>query len=160
MERYRQLHQDPLLVRANALFARFTLGSFVELFVDHDEDTGAILRGRQRDRQLKSVEEMSSGTREQLFLALRIAAIERYVTTSGAVPVIFDDAFLESDEKRAAKVFEALAELAALTQVIVLTHRASLADLGKQVLGERLAVVELPDAAPVLRAAKTEPAAA
>jgi uncharacterized protein YhaN len=161
MERYRRLHQDPLLTRANELFARFTLGSFVELFVDHDEDAGAILVGRQRDRQLKRVEEMSSGTREQLFLALRIAAIERYVATAGAIPVIFDDAFLESDEKRSAKIFDALAELAALTQVIVLTHRERLAELGKHVLGERLSLLELPDAAPVLRAAgDAEPAAA
>jgi uncharacterized protein YhaN len=159
MERYRRLHQDPLLKRANAMFARFTLGSFVELFVDHEPGTGAILMGRQRDRQLKKVEQMSTGTREQLFLALRIAAIERYVSIAGAVPVIFDDAFLESDEKRAAKVFEALAELAKLTQVIVLTHRSGLAELGRQVLGERLSVVELPDAAPTLRAADAAEAA-
>ena len=160
MERYRRLHQDPLLKRANALFARFTLGSFVELFVDHEPGVGAILMGRQRDRQLKKVEEMSSGTREQLFLALRLAAVERYVATVGAVPVIFDDAFLESDEQRSGKIFEALAELAGLTQVIVLTHRASLAELGKRVLGERVAVVELPDLAPVLRAAEAGAAAA
>lgn len=153
MDRYRRLHENPLLARANTLFARFTLGSFVELFVDHDEDAGAILVGRQRDRKPKRVEAMSSGTREQLFLALRIAAIERYVATAGAVPVIFDDAFLESDEKRSAEIFKALAELASVTQVIVLTHQEHLAHLGKQVLSERLSVVELPDAAPVLRAA-------
>jgi uncharacterized protein YhaN len=38
-------------------------------------------------------------------------------------PVILDDAFLESDDDRSEKIFESLAELAAKTQVIVLTHR-------------------------------------
>jgi uncharacterized protein YhaN len=88
IERYRAQHQDPLLRRANDLFERFTLGSFVELFVDVDDRGDGGLVGRQRDRVLKRVPEMSKGTREQLFLALRIAAIERYVVTSAAVPVI------------------------------------------------------------------------
>jgi uncharacterized protein YhaN len=160
MERYRRLHQNPLLERANQLFARFTLGSFVELFVDHDENDGAVLVGRQRDRRLKRVHQMSSGTREQLFLSLRIAAIERYIATAAAVPVIFDDAFLESDDKRSEKIFEVLAEVAEITQVVVLTHRQQLAELGQRVLGGRLAVHQLPDAAPALRAAAGAGAAA
>jgi uncharacterized protein YhaN len=154
MERYRRLHQDPLLRRANELFSRFTLGSFVELFVDHDERDGAILVGRQRDRVLKRVHEMSSGTREQLFLALRIAAIERYVATTGPVPVVFDDVFLESDEPRSERIFEALGEIAQVTQVIVLTHHDHLVALGQRVLGDRLALQRLPDLAPALRRAE------
>lgn len=152
MERYRRHHENPLLERANELFARITLGSFVELFVDHDEQDGAILVGRQRDDKLKRVEQMSSGPREQLFLALRIAAIERYVASAQPVPVVFDDAFLESDDDRSKKIFETLLELAERTQVIVLTHRRHQAELGRQVLGDRLAIVQLPDAAPTLRA--------
>jgi uncharacterized protein YhaN len=153
MERYRHMHENPLLARANELFARITLGDFVELIVDHDDKEGAILVGRQRDRKLKRVDEMSSGTREQLFLALRIAAIERYVVTAGPMPIIFDDAFLESDDDRSEKIFESLAELAQLTQVIVLTHRSHQAELGERILGRRLAVIEMEGASPILKAA-------
>ena len=154
MDRYRLMHENPLLVRANELFSRITLGHFVELMVDHDEYDGAILVGRQRDGKLKRVGEMSSGTREQLFLALRIAAIERYVTTTAPVPVVFDDAFLESDDDRSEKIFESLAELAASTQVIVLTHRRQQAALGQRILGEGISVIELEGVAPPqLRAA-------
>ena len=102
---------------------------------------------------LKRVPEMSKGTREQLFLALRIAAIERYVASSAAVPVIFDDVFLESDPPRSERIFEALGELANLTQVIVLTHHDHLIDVGRRALGDRLIVQDLPDAAPTLREA-------
>jgi uncharacterized protein YhaN len=153
IERYRRLHQDPLLHRADGLFGRFTLGSFVELLVDVDDRGQAILVGRQRDRVRKRVHEMSTGTREQLFLALRIAAIERYVETSGPVPVLFDDVFLESDEPRSERIFDALGELAAKTQVIVLTHHHHLIDVGKRALADRLVVQDLPDAAPLLRPA-------
>ena len=153
IDRYRRLHQDPLLLRANDLFGRFTLGSFVELFVDVDDRAQAVLIGRQRDRVLKRVPEMSKGTREQLFLALRIAAIERYVSTTGPVPVIFDDVFIESDEPRSERIFGALGELATKTQVIVLTHHHHLIQVGRRALREKLVVQDLPDAAPTLREA-------
>jgi uncharacterized protein YhaN len=153
IERYRVQHQDPLLRRANELFTRFTLGSFVELFVDVNERGTGELIGRQRDRVLKRVPQMSKGTREQLFLALRIAAIERYVASSGPVPVIFDDVFVESDSPRSERIFDALGELATLTQVIVLTHHEHLIDVGRKALGDRLVAQDLPDAAPTLREA-------
>jgi hypothetical protein len=153
IDRYRRLHQDPLLSRANQLFKRFTLGSFVELFVDLDERGQGVLIGRQRDRIRKRVPEMSTGTREQLFLALRIAAIERYVATSGPVPVVFDDVFIESDEPRSERIFGALGELALKTQVIVLTHHRHLIGVGRRALAEKLVVADLPDMAPALREA-------
>jgi uncharacterized protein YhaN len=151
IERYRGLHQDPLLTSANQLFTRFTLGSCVELFVDVDDRGRGVLMSRERDRSLKTIEELSTGTCEQLFLALRIAAIERYVTSVGAVPVIFDDVFIESDEPRSERIFEALGELAGKTQVIVLTHHLHMIDVGNRALGEKLVVQRLPDAAPTLR---------
>jgi uncharacterized protein YhaN len=153
MERYRAQHQDPLLQRANELFKRFTLGSFVELFVDTDDRGAAVLVGRERGRVLKRVPEMSKGTREQLFLALRIAAIERYVASSGAVPVVFDDVFVESDPPRSERIFEALGELATQTQVIVLTHHEHLIEVGRRALNDRLIIQDLPDSAPTLREA-------
>jgi uncharacterized protein YhaN len=156
MERYREQHEGPLLRRANELFTRFTRGSFVQVFVDHDDRAGAVLMGRQRDRKLIGVPEMSDGTREQLFLALRIAAIERYIATSGPVPVLFDDVFLESDEPRSERIFEALGELALRTQVIVLTHHEHLIPLGQKVLADKLAVHRLADTAPALRPAPVD----
>ena len=144
-----------MLERANRLFTRFTLGSFVELFVDVDERGRGVLMARQRNRVLVEMEGLSKGTREQLFLALRIAAIERYVASAGPVPVIFDDVFIESDEPRSERIFAALGELAVHTQVIVLTHHRHLIDVGRRALAENLLVQSLPDAAPVLREAVT-----
>jgi uncharacterized protein YhaN len=153
MERYRKQHEGPMLHRANDLFKRFTQEDFIEVFIDHDERDGAILIGRERNGKLKRVPEMSDGTREQLFLALRIAAIERYVAASGPVPVVFDDVFLESDEPRSEQILKVLGELAETMQVIVLTHHRYLIELGRQTLATRLAVHELPELVPEPQAA-------
>lgn len=153
IERYRSLHQDPLMLRANNLFSRFTEGHYAELFVDTDEKGKPVILARRRDRALHDMTQMSDGTREQLFLALRIAAIERYVELSGAVPVIFDDVFLESDEARSGRIFEALGELALSTQVIVLTHHHHLVAVGRNALRDALRVQELPAPTVALRAA-------
>ncbi len=153
IERYRSLHQDPLLLRANELFSRFTEGHYAELFVDIDPKGQSIIMARRRDQVLHDMEAMTNGTREQLFLSLRIAAIERYVEMSGAVPVIFDDVFMESDESRSGQIFEALGELAHSTQVIVLTHHHHLVAVGRKALGDALRVQNLPAPTLALRAA-------
>lgn len=153
IERYRDLHQDPLLRRANQLFTRFTQETYVELFVDVNEKNVGYMVARRNDRVLHEMDQMSTGTREQLFLALRIAAIERYVELAGRVPVIFDDVFLESDEQRSERIFEALGELATKTQVIVLTHHHHLVAVGQRALGQRLRVQNLPGPSSGLRAA-------
>jgi hypothetical protein len=90
------------------------------------------------------VQELSDGTREQLFLALRLAAIERHVATAEAVPVLFDDVLLESDDERAQRILAALAELATQTQVLVLTHHRHLVEIARATLPKRrLDVIEL-----------------
>lgn len=102
---------------------------------------------------IHEMHQMSKGTREQLFLALRIAAIDRYVDISGPVPVVFDDVFVESDDARCGQIFQALGELAATTQVIVLTHHHHLVDIALKALGGRLRVQELPSVKVALRTA-------
>jgi hypothetical protein len=102
------------------------------LFVHHDERDGVVLIGRQRDGRLLRVHQMSDGTREQLFFALRLTAIERYVGTSGPVPVVLDDVFLESDEPRSERIFEAsvsLPERRKWSSYPITTTSSSLADI-------------------------------
>jgi uncharacterized protein YhaN len=153
IERYRTKHQGPMLARANELFPLLTRDTFTELYVDWNDAEEPILLGRDDCGRPLRVEQMSDGTREQLFLALRIAAIERYVESSGAIPVIFDDVFLESDDPRSERIFRALADLAARTQVIVFTHHRHLVALAQQVVDpDRLALHDLDDGLAQLRA--------
>ena len=142
--RYRSAHEGPLLARANALFPALTCERYARLETDVDERDEDVLIAITADGARRRVQELSDGTREQLFLALRLAAIERHVATAEAVPVLFDDVLLESDDERAQRILAALAELATQTQVLVLTHHRHLVEIARATLPKRrLDVIEL-----------------
>lgn len=148
IERYRAQHEGPLLRRADELFTTLTGGRFAALLTELDDNDRPVLIAQAADGRRLKVDELSDGTREQLFLALRLAAIERHIETSGPLPVVFDDVLLESDDRRAAEVLRALADLAGRTQVIVLTHHRHLIGVAAQAIGGRFDVIELrPDGA-------------
>jgi uncharacterized protein YhaN len=142
--RYRSAHEGPLLARANTLFPALTCERYARLETDVDERDEDVLIAVTADGSRRRVPELSDGTREQLFLALRLAAIERHVATAEAVPVLFDDVLLESDDERAQRILAALAELATQTQVLVLTHHRHLVEIARATLPKRrLDVIEL-----------------
>lgn len=135
MDRYRERRQAPLLTRASALFRSLTLGRFVDFRIDYDAATPRLL-GLRDDRQtLVPIEGMSEGTTDQLFLALRLAAVEQSVVAGVRVPFIADDLFVNFDDARAQAGLNVLADLAASTQVLFFTHHAHLRTMAQAVAG-------------------------
>lgn len=131
IERYRLANQDPLLRRASELFSRLTLGSFSSLQADYDETDRPVLVGVRPSEEKVGVEGMSDGTRDQLYLCLRLASLERYLETNEPLPFIVDDILINLDNERAAAILKVLAELSSRTQVLCFTHHAHLVDLAK-----------------------------
>ena len=68
------------------------------------------------------VEALSEGARDQLYLALRIAAVETYAAQAEPLPFIADDLLVHFDDTRAAAAIALLADLGRTTQVILFTH--------------------------------------
>lgn len=135
MDRYRDRRQAPLLTRASALFRTLTLGRFVDFRIDYEPATPRLL-GLRDDRQtLVPIEGMSEGTRDQLFLALRLAAVEQSIAAGVWVPFIADDLFVNFDDDRAEAGLTVLADLAASTQVLFFTHHAHLRSMGEALTG-------------------------
>jgi len=88
-----------------------------------DDGTERVLVALEADgTTVKQVGELSEGSRDQLFLALRIAALEAYVRDNPPLPFIADDVLQTFDDARAAAALRALLDLSAFVQVIVLTH--------------------------------------
>ena len=131
--RYRAEKQTPLLRRASALFRRLTLGRYVELLVDMEGDR-ARLAGLDRGEAVVPVEAMSEGTVDQLFLALRLAAVEATVAAGARLPFLADDLFVNYDDDRARAGFQVLAELARSTQVLFFTHHQHLVGVAEAAL--------------------------
>jgi len=130
VERYRAEKQAPLLKRASVLFATLTLNRFSKLMVSTEEDEPR-LSGMTTDGEVVSVNGMSEGTVDQLFLALRIAAVEDEVAQGIRLPFLADDLFVNYDDARAAAGFKVLSELARHTQVLFFTHHRHLVTIAK-----------------------------
>jgi uncharacterized protein YhaN len=128
IERYRQQHQGPLLERASEHFAVLTRGSFAGLRADFNEKDEPVLVGMRPDDEPVHVDGMSSGTRDQLYLALRLASLEKYMDSAEPMPFIVDDILVHFDDDRAQATLGVLAGLAQRTQVILFTHHARLVD--------------------------------
>ena len=144
VERYRREKQAPLLKRAGEAFATLTGGSFCDLRVEFDENDNAQLAGLRPDGVLVAVGGMSTGTSDQLYLALRVASIEDYLARAEALPFIADDLFINFDDSRAAAGFEVLGRLATKTQILFFTHHRHLVDIAERTLGKSVNVVSLP----------------
>lgn len=146
IEAYRQQHQGPVLTRAQQVFAELTSGRFTQLVDDTGPDGKAVLRARRAvaggaDGSLVGVEGMSEGTRDQLYLALRLATLERYADEGRAMPLLLDDVLMTFDDGRSAAALKVFDELAERFQVILLTHHAHLIEVAAGVLpAERLHV--------------------
>ena len=146
IDRYRLAKQAPLLENAGQIFTTLTGGSFKNLRVDFDDRDRPNLVGQRPDGAKVSVPGMSTGTADQLYLALRIASVADYLDRAPPLPFIADDLFINFDDERAAAGFQVLGQLAEKTQVLFFTHHQHLVDIASETLGESIPVVSLRDA--------------
>jgi uncharacterized protein YhaN len=124
IEQYRKENQGPMVRRASEHFAVLTRNSFQELRTDFNEKDEPVLAGIRPDGEHVHVEGMSNGTRDQLYLALRLASLEKYMENSEAMPFIVDDILVDFDDERSEAALNALADLSKKTQVILFTHHS------------------------------------
>jgi uncharacterized protein YhaN len=135
-ERYRERHQDTMLDRASAFFRTLTNEAFSAIEIDYEEGNDvlkAIRSSASRPDARVAVEGLSDGTRDQLFLALRLAGISQRPKEREPMPLVIDDVLINFDDDRARATLRCLAELAADTQVIIFTHHRHLVELARSV---------------------------
>lgn len=142
MEKFRETKQGPMLAKASAIFKMLTLDSFSRLLVDSEGQTPRLF-GVRSDGEQVDVAGMSEGSRDQLYLALRLAALEMQIDQGFNMPLIADDLFINFDDHRTTAGLKVLGELSRSMQVVLLTHHDHLVPLAKDVLGADLNVVLL-----------------
>lgn len=131
IEKYRQANQGPILARAAELLPRLTLGSYSGLRVAFDDEDVAVLQCVRQDGKAVNVEALSDGTRDQLYLALRLSTLERYAQSAEPMPLVLDDVLIHFDDERARAALSVLAEVSRTTQVLFFTHHARLVELAR-----------------------------
>lgn len=127
VERYGRESRPTILARASALMQRLTGGRWTAI---EREPSGRIELVSGEGVRRGPVE-LSRGTREQLFLALRLAFV---LERSGVepLPLLLDDVLVNFDPVRARAAMGALAEVSRETQVLYLTCHPQLADLAEE----------------------------
>ena len=144
IQRYRQANQGPLLERAGQLFRRLTTEHFSDLTVAYDDDAHPSLICQRADEREVEPHQLSEGEADQLYLALRIASLERHLQRNTPLPFVADDLFISFDDDRAQAGLQVLGDLAQKTQVIFFTHHTRLAEIAQQTLGpDRIELFEL-----------------
>ena len=128
--RFRDRSQGPMLAAASQDFQRMTGGEFSRLVSDDSQERPMLVALR-RDGGRVGTEGLSEGTRDQLFLALRLAALTMRRQAGPVLPLVLDDVLMTSDDGRALLMLQALAEHAQGGQVIVFTHHRHLLELAR-----------------------------
>ncbi|RQD65409.1 MAG: hypothetical protein D5R98_03565 [Desulfonatronovibrio sp. MSAO_Bac4] len=133
IERYRAANQGPVLQSASEIFRKITLDSFSRIMADYDEKGDPVIKAvRQNDAALQ-VQDLSDGSRDQLFLALRLGGIHRYLQENPPFPFMADDILVHFDDERSIKTLSVLTELSRKTQVLFFTHHRHLIDLASNI---------------------------
>ena len=128
-------HMGPAMKRAGTIFQELTCGDYVGLTQDVDEADREVLQvipdGDGKSRLDRSG--LSTGTSDQLYLALRVASIYQHLEapSNEPIPFIVDDILTSFDDDRSAATMRVLGELATHTQVLFFTHHQHLVDLAR-----------------------------
>ena len=109
-DRFPQTIQD-----TTAFFQLLTRGSYQKVFVEEEE-----LLVQRQDGALFNAFELSKGTAEQLYVALRFAFVKN---TSDLVklPLLIDDGFVNFDTARKNEMLELLKKMSETTQILYFT---------------------------------------
>jgi FtsZ-binding cell division protein ZapB len=103
-----QENQTPVFKRADELFRRITRGRY-ELRLEENDDTVFKAFDTVKNRG-QHLDELSTGTRIQLLLAVRLAYIETQESTL-KLPILADELLANSDDARATAIIDALVEI-------------------------------------------------
>jgi len=129
--RFQERHQPRMLEELSSLFAALTEGRYTRVYPRYD-DEGTFVAVR-ADGVEVTPDAMSTGTREQLWLAVRLAYVRQYCDASEPLPLILDDPLVNFDAKRARATLAVLADFARRSQVLMLTCHAHLVELARDV---------------------------
>lgn len=138
---FRSENEPEVLSRSRALFREITANAFnLEL-----DKNGTFYATDLKQNALRNLNELSSGTRMQLLLALRLAWIEAQEQGGETLPLFLDEALTTSDEERFSVMANSLERLSDTEgrQIFYLSARRHECALWKQATGNEPPVIDL-----------------
>jgi uncharacterized protein YhaN len=142
INRYRDKHRSGMMEATENAFAQLTDGKYSTLQTQSNGKEETLL-ALDKDGTAKRADEMSKGTRFQLYLALRAAAYDQLAEQGTCLPFICDDIFETFDENRTRAACRVMERIGQRGQAIYLTHHRHVVEIAQEVCGDRVQVHEL-----------------
>ena len=128
--RFRDEHQPDLLLRAAAHLRYITRGRYDRIELGSQGDESLYLRGPAATEPRQVGQSLSQGTREQVYMALRLAIVDHLDADGETLPLFMDETLVNWDAWRRDRAFELLERVAERRQVFLFTcHPAMGAEL-------------------------------
>jgi len=140
---YERNRQPETLREASNYLDQLTRGRYERVWTPLGEDQ---LRVDGSGDRTFTVEQLSRGTREQLFLALRLALASEYARRGKALPLVFDDVLVNFDSARVSAAARTINEYAQSgRQILLFTCHEHIRDTFD---AQGVSVIELPSESP------------
>ncbi len=118
-----RVHRDLAPILATAItrwLPRVSGGRYVDASVDPADLSVRVKEAR--TGRWRSALLLSEGTREQIYLLLRVAMAQQLATTGETAPLLLDEVTVQADAERKQHLLGVLHELSAERQIILFTH--------------------------------------
>lgn len=144
IRRYRDAHRSAMMQATEKAFMELTNGAYSKLQTQID-GSSEILLALDAGGMAKQAQDMSKGTRFQLYLALRAAAYEQLADQGASLPFFCDDIFETFDEERTRSACRVMERVGRRGQAIYLTHHRHVVDIAREVSGEGVQIHSIAD---------------
>ena len=124
--KFEQERQPSVIRHAKDIFCHITGQRYRSLYAPIGEQTITVTDAQGGS---KLPAELSRGTREQLYLALRFGLILEFGEHAERLPIVVDEALVNFDPERAFLAAQAFTDLAETNQVLVFTCHRTMADM-------------------------------
>jgi uncharacterized protein YhaN len=142
IRRYRDKHRSGMMDATQRAFSELTNGAYTALQTQAQGNTETLIAIDASGRA-KHAQDMSKGTRFQLYLALRAAAYEQLADQGTCLPFFCDDIFETFDEDRTKSACTMMARIGRRGQAIYLTHHQHVVDIARATCGDAVRVHEI-----------------
>jgi chromosome segregation protein len=140
---YADEHQGPVMLEASKYFRILTLGLYDRIELAESESGESIVHAHDSTGTAKDVTQLSEGTCDQLYFAIRLATLTQRISGISGPPLLLDDPFRTFDDSRSTAAFQALGMFSQHAQIFYFTPRTAVADLARRALGAGVDLIVL-----------------
>lgn len=121
---YQKKHLKEVMRTTSKYFKQLTGGKYVQVFAP----TATMpFQVEATNYTRYTVEELSQGTIDQLYVSLRLA-ISRVMGDTFVIPLMIDDAFVHFDEQRTTEMLQLMSQISEERQILFFTCKQAIAD--------------------------------